>query len=291
MTGAHDFATVSMDTWVNIQVVTPVARATVEPDVQRAFAWFETIERLCSRYDRYSEVMRLLEHVGEPVPVSTLLFEATAFALDLAEQTDGAFDPTLGAALERLGHDTHYVTGERVTSPAEALAASFRDIQLDRASGTIRLERPVVIDLNAVVKGLAIDLAARELDGYEGACVEAGGDIYARGTNADGEPWHIGIQDPRDEARLARTLRIRDAAVCTSGDYERGAHVLDGRTGRARGDLASVTVVAPTAMAADGLSTAAMALGLDGGSDLLRAQGVAGLFITHAGQTTTVGEL
>src|SRR5919205_4046838 len=166
MTGAHDFATVSMDTWVNIQIVTPAKRAAVEPDVQRAFAWFETVERVCSRYDAHSEVMRLLEHVGQPVPVSSLLLEATAFALELAEQTDGAFDPTLGAALERLGHDTHYVTGERVTSPAEALAASFRDIQLDRARGTIRLARPVVIDLNAVVKGLAIDLAARELDAY-----------------------------------------------------------------------------------------------------------------------------
>jgi FAD:protein FMN transferase len=291
MTSTHDFATVSMDTWVNIQVVTLVERARVEPDVQRAFAWFETIERVCSRYDPHAEVMRLLEHVGRPVPVSSLLLEATAFALDLAEQTDGAFDPTLGAALERLGHDTHYVTGERVTSPAEALTASFRDVELDRSSGTIRLARPVVIDLNAVVKGLAIDLAARELEQYAGACVEAGGDIYARGTNPDGETWHIGIQDPRDEAQLVRTLRIQDAAVCTSGDYERGAHVLDGRTGRAPGDLASVTVVAPTAMAADGLSTAAMALGLERGPDLLRTQGVAGLFMTHQGQITTVGEL
>ena len=194
--------------------------------------------------------MRLLEHVGQPVPVSTLLLEATAFALDLAEQTDGAFDPTVGAAVERLGHDTHYVTGERVTSPAEALVASFRDVHLDRASGTIRLERPVVIDLNAVVKGLAIDLAARELEQYSGVCVEAGGDIYAHGTNPDGETWHIGIQDPRDAARLARTLRVQDAAVCTSGDYERGQHVLDARTRQPVHELASVTVIAPTAMAA-----------------------------------------
>jgi FAD:protein FMN transferase len=98
----HAFSTVSMDTGVNIQVVADEPRDMVEPVVGRALAWFDTVEHICTRFDRTSEVMRLLDRVGTPVRVSTLLFEVVAFALDLARQTDGAFDPTVGARLEQL---------------------------------------------------------------------------------------------------------------------------------------------------------------------------------------------
>src|SRR5438105_8328317 len=114
---AHAFATVSMDTGVNIQVITDQPRDTVEPNVQHALAWFETVERICTRFDTSSEVMRLLQQVGRPVTVSTLLFEVVAFAMSLAEQTDGAFDPTIGAAMEQLGFNTNYRTGETIHTP------------------------------------------------------------------------------------------------------------------------------------------------------------------------------
>src|ERR1700682_5254469 len=135
MTGlrtTHEFATVSMDTWVNVQVVSDQPREVAEPAVQRALAWFETVERICTRFDPTSEVMQLLGKVGQRVRVSTLLFEVAAFALDLAEQTGGAFDPTVGAALEQLGFDTNYRTGEVVHSHVNAAEVSFRDIRLDR---------------------------------------------------------------------------------------------------------------------------------------------------------------
>jgi thiamine biosynthesis lipoprotein len=107
----------------------------------------------------------------------------------------------------------------------------------------------------------------------------------------------VGIQHPRAEGLLARTLRVSDTAVCTSGDYERRAsgfggdshpHILDGRTRHPITDLASVTVVAPTAMSADGLSTAAMVLGRGRGLQFLRAQGVGGLLIADDGTTAMV---
>jgi thiamine biosynthesis lipoprotein len=189
------------------------------------------------------------------------LLEVAAFALELAEQTDGAFDPTIGATLEQLGYATNYRTGEVVRSHIEPGGGDFHDVRLDRAAGTLTLQRPLVLDLNAVAKGLAIDLAAHELAAFPDVCVEAGGDLFARGHNPNGEAWHVGIQHPHAEGLLARTLRITDAAVCTSGDYERGQHVLDARTRQPVRDLASLTVIAPTAMAADGLSTAAMVLG------------------------------
>ncbi|HYW88208.1 MAG TPA: FAD:protein FMN transferase, partial [Chloroflexota bacterium] len=80
---AHAFASVSMDTGVNIQVISSDPRERVEASVQRALAWFDSVERTCTRFDRTSEVMRLLDEVGRPVRVSTLLFEVVAFAMDL----------------------------------------------------------------------------------------------------------------------------------------------------------------------------------------------------------------
>jgi len=289
----HDFASVSMDTWVNIQVVSDQSREAIEPTVQRALAWFETVERICTRFDPTSEVMQLLSNVGRRVRVSTLLFEVAAFAMDLAEQTGGAFDPTVGATLEQLGFNVNYRTGKEVRSEVAA-DASYADVQLDRRARTITLRRPVVLDLNAVAKGLAIDLAVQELRDYPDLCVEAGGDVYVRGRNAAGELWHVGIQHPRAEGLLARTLRVTDVAVCTSGDYERRSpgpsatpHILDARTHRPVTDLASVTVVAPTAMAADGLSTAAMVLGRERGLQLLEDQGVGGLLMSADGTIVT----
>src|SRR5207244_5489912 len=150
--------------------------------------------------------------------------------------------------------------------------------------------RQLVLDLNAVAKGLAIDLAVQELWPYPDFCVEAGGDLFVRGHNAAGANWHIGIQHPRAEGLLARTLHVSEVAVCTSGDYERRApgaaaegHILDARTRQPVTDLASVTVVAPTAMAADGLSTAAMVLGSERGLEFLDEQGVSGLLVAPDG--------
>jgi thiamine biosynthesis lipoprotein len=281
-----------MDTGINVQVVASQPRGAIEPAVQRALAWFDTVERICTRFDSRSEVMQLIPRAGQAVRVSTLLFEAVGFAIDLAEQTDGAFDPTVGASLEQLGFNINYRTGEAIHSGLDASGVTFRDVQLNRSAQTILLQRPLILDLNAVAKGLAIDLASRELHAYADTSVEAGGDVYVRGLNPAGEAWHIGIQHPRAAGLLAHTLHVTNTAVCTSGDYERRSasgegHLLDARTGRPVTDLASVTVVAPTAMAADGLSTAAMALGRDQGLRFLEAQNVSGVLIAPDGESFT----
>lgn len=277
-----------MDTGVNVQVIAAEPRERVAVVVQRALAWFETVERICTRFDASSEVMQLLHRVGTPVPVSTLLFESIAFALDLANQTHGAFDPTIGASMEQLGFNTNYKTGDAINTPIDARSVDFRDVKLDRRARTVLLRRPLILDLNAVAKGLAIDLAARELQTFADVYVEAGGDVYVHGRNPSGGPWRIGIQHPRAQGLLAHTLEVTDTAVCTSGDYERQGHILDARTRQPVAGLASVTVVAPTAMAADGLSTAAMVLGPERGLAFIREQAVGGLFITAEGAITSV---
>ena len=288
MRQAHEFRTVAMDTWITLQVVSSWPRERVEVDAKRAFDWFEAVEKACSRFDPSSELRRLVDRPGEPVPVSPLLLEATAFALELARMTNGAFDPTVGGALERRGFNRNYRTGEAVPSGVDDAGASYEDVRIDRRNRSITLRRPLLLDLGAVAKGLAVDLAAQTLASYDGFSVDAGGDVYAHGHNAAGASWRIGIQHPRAEGLLVRTIEMTDGAVCTSGDYERrspegGTHVIDARGKQPVERLASVTVLAPTAMAADGLSTAAMILGPERGIALLEDQGVSGLLLAADG--------
>jgi thiamine biosynthesis lipoprotein len=149
----------------------------------------------------------------------------------------------------------------------------------------VTLQRPLVLDLSSVAKGLAIDLAVRALEAYSDVCVEAGGDLYVKGGNEQGARWRIGIQHPRLEHEVAHVLSVTNCAVCTSGDYARrqadgkGHHLLDARSGQSPQHLASATVLAPTALAADGLATAAFVLGPERGQRLLEAQGVHGVFL------------
>jgi FAD:protein FMN transferase len=282
---------VAMATLVTIEVVHGQGDG-VQPAVDRALGWFATVERICSRFDPSSELRQLVASPRRPVLASPVLFEATRFALALAGLTRGAFDPTVGAALQGLGFDRHYVTGERTPVPVPG-RGNFRDVRLDEAAGTIELRRPLLLDLGAVAKGLAIDLAARELAPFGDFCVEAGGDVFGGGLNAMGRRWRIGVQDPRDPEGLIGQLELAGQAACTSGDYERRSvddehHLLDARTGRSAEELASVTVVAPTAMAADGLATAAFVLGRQHGARLLTEQGVAGLFVSPDGDAWTM---
>ena len=122
------------------------------------------------------------------------------------------------------------------------------------------------IDPSGYVKGWAIEEAAWLLDaaGARNYWINAGGDIVARGLAATGRPWRVGIRHPDQADRVAAVLEVSDRAVATSGDYERGDHVTDPRTGRAATGLRSVTVVGPRLAFTDAYATAVFAMGLEG---------------------------
>ena len=270
---------VLMGTLVTIHVVAPDADEAIE----RAFGWFREIEAVCTRFDPESELMRLTSRVGEPVPASAILFEAVRFALLVAEETGGAFDPAVGHRMAARGYNREHRTG-RVAPAATAIdaEASYLDVELDSTRQTITLRRPLTIDLGAVAKGLAVDAAARELQPFADFAIDAGGDLYLGGRNPDGARWSVGIRHPSQDGGLIDSLRVSDRAVCTSGDYERGPHILDPRSGTPPTGAASATVVAPSAMLADALATAAFVLGPAAGIRLLERHGVEGLIVTPA---------
>ncbi len=221
--------------------------------MERAFGWFFEIEARCTRFSAGSELMQLVARPGGPVRVGPILFEAVRFAMTVAAETGGAFDPTGG---------------------------HWQDVEIDAEQQTITLHRPMSLDLGAVAKGLAVDTAARELQGVHNFLINAGGDVYTGGCNADGEPWKVGIRHPRRDGELMETLRVSGQAVCTSGDYERGRHIVDPRTGEPVSGVASATVVGPTAMLCDAIATAAFVLGPEDGVALLDRLGLEGLIVT-----------
>lgn len=267
------------DTWKSTRVAAKAA-------IDECFKWFAKVESTCSRFEPQSELSLLSQMVGVPVPVSELLFNLLHFAVGVAARTEGAFDPTVGGAMNARGFTRNYRTGA-VHSPGARAdeGASYRDVVLSVGDRTVTLLRPLVLDLGAIAKGMAIDLAATALQGFESFSVDAGGDVAVGKYNAAKAPWSVGIKHPRAPHTLIATVRTSDMAVCTSATYERGEHLVDPREpdnthGASANDaLLSATVVAPAAMVADALSTAAFVLGAAEGLALLEREGVQGMLV------------
>jgi FAD:protein FMN transferase len=134
---------------------------------------------------------------------------------------------------------------------------------------------------SGLVKGWAIDRPGSILarHGLRDWFVDAGGDVLARGRNADGGPWRVGIRHPVERDKVVRVVLASDLAVATSGSYEKGDHILDPHTGRPAVELLSFTVVGPDILTADFYATACFAMGPRGLDFLAGLEGYEGLAI------------
>lgn len=199
-------------------------------------------------------------------------------ALELSKSTGGAFDPTLQPLLNLWGFGSG---GEERAVPSDAeiaktkLKTGWDKVWIDKPSALWKSGPDVQLALGAIAKGYGVDVLGQLLDGagYEGWFAEIGGEVVVRGTNPDGVPWRIGIQFPTTnpmDNRLQGIVSRTEGAVATSGDYrnyieQEGvvySHILDPRSGRAvLSDTASVTVITPSCMDADGMATALFVMG------------------------------
>jgi thiamine biosynthesis lipoprotein len=151
--------------------------------------------------------------------------------------------------------------------PPEVDEVLSRCLELERRTRGYFSARPAGrLDPSGLVKGWAVGGAARLLAqaGARCFCINAGGDVVARGRPAPDRPWRVGVRHPVEHDRLAAVLAVEDLAVATSGEYERGAHIVDPHTGAPPTGLVSVTVVGPDLATADAYATAAFAMGADG---------------------------
>ncbi len=165
----------------------------------------------------------------------------------------------------------------------EVEAVLTRCMDLERETrGYFSVRAAGRLDPSGLVKGWAVAEAAERLvaQGATSFCINAGGDIVARGRPAPDRLWRVGVRHPEDVERLAAVLAVEDLAVATSGAYERGAHILDPHTGRPPAGLLSVTIVGADLATADAYATAAFAMGPDGPAWTAALEGYDAMCIT-----------
>jgi thiamine biosynthesis lipoprotein len=203
----------------------------------------------------------------EAVPVAPATAAALEAALAWASASDGSFDPCIGRAVELwdVEHRTVPPPPGLVRRLAGRRLYRTLDLDRDRTTGRARVrfsDRDVEIDLGGIAKGYGVDRAVAALRewGITRGIVDVGGDLYALGRTADGEPWRVGIRSPTNPEGLVGTLDVADAAVATSGDYERFFmyhgrryhHLMDPATAAPRlTPIHSVTIRAHSCLAAD----------------------------------------
>jgi len=263
----------------------------------RAFGEIRRIEAIMSTYRPESEISQVNAAAGKSwTSISPELRFVIEAGLRFGELSAGAFDITV----KPLIGIWHIEKGGRPPRQ-EAIDAllplvNYHAVQID-AKGRVRLRKPgMAFVLGGIAKGYAVDRAIEVLrnEGVENAIVNAGGDLRAIGRRSLSRPWRVGIRDPRRRNERMADLSLTDRAVATSGDYERfyiyqGVryhHILDPRTGRPARGCRSVTVIAPRAMEADALATAAFVLGPEKGRTLLQGRNqVEGMIVDGKGRT------
>lgn len=232
-----------------------------------------------------SDLVNIADGAGTPVDIAEDTLTVLQTAVEVAEKTGGAFDPTIGPLVRAWGFGTDDPAVPSEAQIEEALAlVDYRRLTVDAATGSATLALPqMALELGAIAKGFAADEAVRLLKdgGIIHALLDFGGNIATIGTKPDGSEWRIGIQDP-NAARgvLFAVIETHDEALVTSGGYERvfeqdGVryhHILDTRTGYpAASGVTSATIVGPTGLIADALSTSAYIMGIDDAGTLLAA--------------------
>lgn len=284
-----------MDTKVDLVLYgLPAKRA--EAVAAEVFAEMERVEGILSRYAPGSDVSRINAAAGRaPVKVQPETMAVVQKALEIAELSGGAFDPTVGPLLELWGWGTGD-TGVPALHEIDAVLplVDYRLLEIDADHLTVFLPLPdMKIDLSGIAKGFIVDRGqalAKKLS-CPASYVNAGGDINIEGRKPDGKDWRIAIQDPDDPQRWAAVVLLQEGgSIATSGDYQRffeeGGeiyhHILDPHGGMPASGVRSVTIVASDALTADAWATAVFVLGREKGLKLLESlDGIEGVVIDY----------
>ena len=255
-------------------------RETGMQGLREAEAALRRVEGLMSAWIADSEISRLkAAGAGKEVELSAETLDVLRAARQAALDSDGAFDVTCRPLIELWR-----AAGDRGSGPSEAEIRKARDRcgwdHFDLTGrGLIKRTAEARVDLGGIAKGYGIDLAvlALQQSGASGGLVDVGGDLRCFGESEEGAYWVVELKRPFGDGMLAR-LRVKDAAVCTSGNYarfveiagRRYSHIIDPRSGRPAKAVPSATVLAPSAMTADIWATALSVLGEEGFSLLPR---------------------
>jgi len=269
---------------------------------EAAFVEIERVNNLLNNYDPNSEISQANKSAGQKaVAVSPETLEALAVAKYYGTLSGGALDITVGPLLKLWGFAQEEPGITAGPPPPNKLdqtmqLVDYRLIRLDAIKGTIRLvKRGMWIDTGSFGKGYIIDRTASvlKIQGITRALITAGGTIMALGKKPSGGSWLVGIRHPREEGKLLGSIPLENQAISTSGDYERFyrykgrriCHIIDPRSGQPVESVQGISVMAPTAMASDALSTALFVLGAQKGLSLVKnLPGVEAMIIDQDGK-------
>jgi FAD:protein FMN transferase len=210
-----------------------------------------------------------------------------AAGLTVAARSDGAFDPAIGALVDLWGFGP---PGPRPAPGADEIMAArdgsgWQRLAFDPAARRLLQPGGLPLDLSGIAKGFAVDAltALIEQRGHDHVLVEIGGELAGRGMRPDGDPWWVELETPGDGIAPIR-VALHQLAVATSGDYVRGAHTIDPRSGRpAQAGVVAVSVLHASAMWADAWASALAVLGAEDGLRLAADEGLAARIVTRAG--------
>lgn len=260
----------------------------------------DAVDRQMSNWQPTSDVSRFnAAETGVWVAVAAALLEVVETGLEIGRRSGGTFDIGLGQLVDAWGFGPNHSMPD---VEAIAMLAHLRQrpasdlLELDRRNVRMRKHAPLQLDLCGIAKGFGVDRLARCLDahGIANYLVSIDGELRAKGQRLDGAPWHIAVERPDQADRApASTIALHEEAIATSGDYRhwhehdgrRISHTMDPRTGRpVKNGLASVSVLAPNAMAADAWATALLVAGESVGPAMAEANGLDALFILRHGE-------
>jgi thiamine biosynthesis lipoprotein len=297
--GLHEFRGPTMGSAYTVKIVERGLSAAGQAAAHAAVAAaLEHVDRTMSTYRPESELSRLNRYAAErPLEVSPALAQVLRRAAEVSAASNGAFDVTIGPLVNAWGFGppgrTQPPSAEEIAQLRERV--DWRSIALDHAAGTVRKARPdAYVDLSGIAQGFGADRAAAALEasGFGDFLVDVSGEVRARGVNADGVPWRIGIERPDAPGRMPHLIvPLTGRALATSGDYRnwfehdgrRYSHEIDPALGApVTHRLASVSVVHADCALADAWATALFVLGPDQGHATAERERLAAYFIVRA---------
>lgn len=257
-------------------------RGRIDEAEKLAAAEFRRLEEMWSHYSDSSEVSRLGKGEGGYVSVSPDTFELLSLSVQMAQRTEGCFDPTVGPLVDLWGIGRQKEFAVPADSEIERVSAlcGWRGIELGEGSSVRFAVKGMSFDPGAIGKGLAVDKCSDLLRkaGFSDFMINLGGNMRCFGSARRGRSWRVGVRDPFRRGEILGVLELSGGmAVATSGNYERFvekdgrryAHILNPVNGRPVEGMAGVTVAGASAAEADALSTALFVAGLEGGMRIL----------------------
>ncbi|MDV3797382.1 FAD:protein FMN transferase [Elizabethkingia anophelis] len=254
-----------------------------ERNIDKAVAEITRIENLISEWRPETQISQVNQNAGiKPIKVDREVFDLTKKGLYFSKLTDGAFDISIVAMdkIWKFDDSMDELPSEQAIKES-VRNVGYRNIILDSTNSTIFLRNPgMKIGFGSIGKGYAAD-KTRDLMksmGVKAGIIDASGDISTWGTQPDGKPWAIGINNPFNDHKMAAILYFKENSVTTSGSYEKYAeihgkrysHIMNPKTGYPSTGLTSVTITGPNATMANGFSTSVMVLGEKEGLKLLK---------------------